>query len=92
MMKEKGEVFSIFQNFHKIVCTQFGAVVKVLRSDNRGEYIDSGLGAYFSSHDIIHQTSCTDTPQQNGVAKRKNRHLLDVARCILFQVKAPRPY
>ena len=44
MMKEKNEVFSIFQNFHKMVCTQFGAVVKILRFDNGGEYIDSKLG------------------------------------------------
>ena len=92
MMKEKRVVFSIFQNFHKMVCTQFGATVKILWSDNGGEYIDSGLGAYFSSHGIIHQTSCTDTPQQNGVAERKNRHLLDVARSLVFQVHAPCTY
>ena len=63
MMKDKNEVCSIFQNFHKMVGTQFGAVVQILRSDKGGEYIDSRLGAYLTSHGIIHQTSCTDTPQ-----------------------------
>ena len=56
MTKEKEEVFSIFQHFHKIACTQFWAVVKILRSDNGGEYIDSGLGAYFSSRGLFTKT------------------------------------
>ena len=38
-------------------------------------------------HDIIHQTTCSITPQQNGVAKRKNRHLLEVVRASLMAAK-----
>ncbi|GMP24505.1 hypothetical protein CsSME_00001753 [Camellia sinensis var. sinensis] len=71
-----------------MICTQFGATVKLFRSDNGGEYIDSGLGQYFSSHGIIHQTSCTNTPQQNGVAARKNRHLLEMAWCMCFSMSS----
>lgn len=89
LMKDKSEVFFVFQNFHKMVCTQFGAVVKILRSDNRGEYIDSGLVTYFATHGIIYQTSCTNTPQQNGIAERKNCHLLDVACCLSFEMQVP---
>ena len=66
--------------------------LKVLQSDQGGEYIDSGLTDYFTSHGIIHQTSCTDTPQQNGVAERKTRRLLDIARSLLFSVSAPKSY
>ena len=72
--------------------TQFGVVVKILRFENGGEYIDYGLADYFCSQGIIHQTSCTDTRQQNEVAERKNRHLLDVARSLLFSIIAPRTY
>ena len=92
MMKEKREVFSIFKAFHKMVSTQFGTSLKVLRSDQGGEYIDSGLDDYVCSNGIVHQTSCTDTPQQNGVAERKNRHLLDIARSLIFSVNAPKSY
>ena len=33
---------------------------------------------------IVHLSSCVDTPQQNGIAERKNRHLLEVARSLMF--------
>ena len=39
---------------------------------------------------IIHQSSCIDTPLQNGVAKQKNRHVLDVARSIMFTMNVPK--
>jgi hypothetical protein len=42
--------------------------------------------------DIIHQTSCAHTPQQNGVAERKNRHLLDVVRCLLIHMHVPKHF
>ena len=36
LMKEKNVVFSIFKNFHKMICTQFNTVVRIVRSDERG--------------------------------------------------------
>ena len=43
-------------------------------------------------HGILHESSCVDTPAQNGVAERKNRHLLEVARALLFQMSVPKPF
>ncbi|RVX14259.1 putative mitochondrial protein [Vitis vinifera] len=77
LMKTKDEVNLLFQNSHKMIETQYNAKVRVLRSDNGGEYHSSDLQKYLEGHGIIHQTTCSNTPQQNGVAEQKNRHLLE---------------
>lgn len=56
------------------------------------EYIDSDFQNYLNSHGILDQTSCVNTPAQNGVAERKNRHLLEVARYFLFAMNVPKGY
>ncbi|GKD42938.1 gag-pol polyprotein [Tanacetum coccineum] len=40
----------------------------------------------------IHQTSCTDTPQQNGVVERKHHHLVETTRSFLLSTQLPRVY
>jgi len=39
---------------------------------------------------IVHQSTCVNSPQQNGIAERKKRHLLEVARALLFSTKVPK--
>ncbi|KAK8951032.1 hypothetical protein KSP39_PZI004596 [Platanthera zijinensis] len=93
LLKQKSDVFPCFQNFHKMVSQQFGGTIRVLRSDNGGEYDDRGkFGAYLANHGILHQTTCVHTSTQNGVAERKNRHLLEVARCLLLAMHLPKSY
>ena len=71
LMKSKSEVNLLFQNFHKMVCSQYNAQAQVLRSDNGGEYLSFELKRYLEAHGTIHQTTCSDTPQHNGVAEQK---------------------
>lgn len=47
-------------------------------------------GFVFTEKRIVHQSSCTDTPQQNRVAERKNKHLLEVARSLMFSTLVPK--
>ncbi|RVW47408.1 Retrovirus-related Pol polyprotein from transposon RE1 [Vitis vinifera] len=61
-------------------------------SDNGGEYQSSDLQKYLEGYGIIHQTTCSNTPQQNGVAERKNWHLLEVVRASLIAAKTPISY
>ncbi|RVW58707.1 Retrovirus-related Pol polyprotein from transposon RE1 [Vitis vinifera] len=75
-----------------VIETQYNANVRVLRSDNGGEYQSSDLQKYMEGHGIIHQTTCSNTPQQNGVAERKNRRLLEVAHASLIAAKTPISY
>ena len=92
LMKSKSEVNFLFQNFHKMVCSQYNAQVQVLYSDNGGEYLSFELKRYLEAHGTIHQTTCFDTPQHNGVAERKNRHFLEVIRASLIEAHMPLSY
>ena len=71
-MKNRSELFSIFEQFYKEIKTQFGVSIRTLRSDNAREYLSQQFQTFMSNNGILHQTSCPRTPQQNGVAKRKN--------------------
>jgi len=44
---------------------------------------------FFGENDLIHQTSCPNTSQQNGVAERKNRKLLKITRAMIFDTQVP---
>ena len=41
---------------------------------------------------ILHQSSCVNTPSQNGVVEMKNKHLLETVRVLLFQMKVPKHF
>ena len=89
-LKSKSDVFGAFQAFRTLIQTQFNGVIRVLRSDNGGEYVSHEFQKFCQTHGIIHQTTCPQTPEQNGVSERKNRHLLEIARSLLFSAHMPK--
>ena len=91
-MKDKSEAYVIFKSFHQIINNVFQSSIHVLRLDNGREYFSNELNHYLTKHGIIHQSSCPYNPQQNGVAKRKNGHLFETARAILFTNSVPNVY
>ena len=91
-MKNRYELFSHFRAFSAEIHTQFHVCVQSLRSDNATEYVSEQLQSIIFQNDILHQTSCVDTPSQNGVAERKNRHFLETTRALLFQMQVPKHF
>ncbi|KAL0554130.1 hypothetical protein IC582_008044 [Cucumis melo] len=89
LITDKSEVPSIFQNFYHTIKTQFHIKIVILRSDNGREFQNHNLSKFLASKGIVHQTSCAYTPQQNGVAERKNRHLMEVARSLMLSTSLP---
>ena len=85
-MKNRAELCSIFQKFYVEILTQFNISIRVLRSDNAKEYFSTPFISFMSQHGILHQSPCAHTPQQNGVAERKNRHLIKTTRTLLFHL------
>ncbi|BFG42330.1 hypothetical protein CerSpe_286040 [Prunus speciosa] len=89
LLAHKSDVTTTVREFHAMITTQFQASIKVFRSDNGGEYVNGALAQFFKDKGIIHQTSTPFTPQQNGVAERKNRQLLEVARAYMLDKSVP---
>ena len=89
-MKEKSETGQIFKIFKYMIKTQFQSKIEILKSDNARDYFNSILGEFLAKDGIVPLSSCVDTPQQNRIAERKNRHLLEVARSLMFSMNAPK--
>ena len=88
-MKIRYKLFSHFSAFCAEIQTQFHVFVQTLRSDNAKEYLSEPFQSFMLQHEILHQTLCVDTPSQNGIAERKNRHLLEIVDALLFQMNVP---
>ena len=91
-MIEKSKVGPILQKFNTMIQNQFQPKIRVFWSENALEYFDTNQGNYLKSQGIVHQSSCVDTPQQNGVSEGKNRHLLEVARSIMFTMNVAKHF
>ncbi|KAJ0753121.1 putative RNA-directed DNA polymerase [Helianthus annuus] len=89
LMKNKDEVLYNIKGFFNMLKIQFSKHIKMFRSDNGTEFINKQMKEFCYNNGIIHQTSCVHTPQQNGIVERKHRHLLNVARALLFQAGFP---
>ncbi|GJX80998.1 ribonuclease H-like domain-containing protein [Tanacetum coccineum] len=80
MLKGKDEVFSNVFTFSNLIKNHFDKTIKVFRSDNVTEFVNNRFKNFCETNGVVHQTSCSFTPQQNEVAERKHRHLLNVLR------------
>jgi hypothetical protein len=68
---------------------QFNTTILTIRSDNGTEFKNYSLNEFLSDAGIKHHYSAAYTPQQNGVAERKKRTLMDAARTMLAEFKSP---
>ena len=82
-IKHKSNVFDLFKVFRAFVENQSGRKLKILISDNGGEYVKSEFIQYCKDVGIHMQHSIPYTPQQNGVAERKNGSLKEMAICMM---------
>ena len=89
-MSEKSKVKKIFKDFYNMIENQFQTKISILKTDNGTEYFNNCLGMFLTEKGIQHQSTCRDTPQQNGIAERKNCHLLEIARSITFSIHVPK--
>nr|GEU29866.1 hypothetical protein [Tanacetum cinerariifolium] len=85
----KDETPKVLINFLMLVQRGLQAQVRIVRTDKGTKILNQTLHAYFAVKGILHQTSVTHTPEQNGVVERRNRTLVEAARTMLSAVKVP---
>ena len=88
-LRMKSEFFSVFLSFQKMVECQLECKIKTFQSDGGGEFTSNQLRQHLASCGVKHQMSCPHTPQQNGLAERKHRHVTELGLALLFQSKVP---
>jgi hypothetical protein len=84
LLKSKGKVFEKFKQYKALVDNEIGHKIKVLRSDNGGEFVSKKFDTFLAECGIQRQTSAPYSPQQNVVAKRANRSIMECARKMIF--------
>ncbi|KAJ9556753.1 hypothetical protein OSB04_011367 [Centaurea solstitialis] len=89
LIHTKDEALNMFKTYKAEVENQLDKKIKILRSDRGGEYESHEFAEFCSSHGIVHQTTAPYTPQQNGVAERKNRTLKNMINSMLITSGAP---
>ena len=91
-LQKKSELFDHFKKFRLHVEKQSGNSIQVLHSDGGGEYTSKEFKDYCDEHGIHREVTFPYTPQHNGVAERKNRTILDMARSMLKTKKMPNSF
>lgn len=88
-LKTKNEAFNKFVEWKTLIENQTGNKIKRLRTDNGLEFCNQEFDNYCAKSGISRHRTCTYTPQQNGVAERMNRTIMDKVRCMLAESGMP---
>ncbi|KXJ68687.1 hypothetical protein RP20_CCG002152 [Aedes albopictus] len=92
LLRRKSEAAGRIKEYMRNVENLFGRQPKVIRSDGGGEYVNNELHRFFADQGIRAQYTTAYTPQQNGVAERKNRSLQEMATTMLLDAGLDKRY
>ena len=91
-LTEKSEAFTTFKNYKNLVEKETGAFICCLRTDRGGEFTSLEFNAFCKTNGISRQLTAAYTPQQNGVAERKNRTIMNMVRSMLSEKQVPKNF
>ena len=88
-MKEKSEVFEKFKEFKAMIENLSDKKIKTLRSNNGREYTSKEFEYFCKDAGIKRELTNPYNPQQNGVAERKNRAIMEVVKTMIYDQDIP---
>ncbi|GJY73494.1 putative ribonuclease H-like domain-containing protein [Tanacetum coccineum] len=91
-LRTKDETSGILKDFIRQIENQLNQKVKTIRCDNGTEFKNKDVIEFCGSKGIKREYSNARTPQQNGVAERKNRTLIEAARTMLADSFLPNTF
>lgn len=92
LLSQKSEAQDKLEEYVALVENKFGRKMQILRPDRGGEYLNKQTEIFLKRRGIKHETTAGYFPQQNGVAERKNRSLVEMAKCMLLDAKIDNKY
>lgn len=92
LMESKDQTSACIKDYIEMAKTQFSRKLKIIRSDRGGEFVNKHLQNYLRSKGIRMQLTAAYSPQQNGVAERKNRYFMEMSRCVVIDANLEKKY
>jgi transposase InsO family protein len=89
MIEKKSDVFTKFKKFKLQVEKESECSIKKLRTDGGGEYVSNEFAKFCEQEGIVHEVIAPYTPQHNGIAERKSRSIMNMARSMLKGKEMP---
>jgi len=88
-LKSKAEVLGTMEEVFNLIETQTERKVKCLQTDNGREYLNEASEDFLKRRGISRRLTVAYNPEQNGIAERRNRTVVEMARCLLIQSGLP---
>ena len=92
VINRKSDVFKRFCEWKLEVEKSLGRSVKIFCTDNGGEFTSGKLENYLKKEGIKHELTIPKCPEQNGVAERFNRTLVEMVRSMLADSELPKSF
>ncbi|GJZ09562.1 retrovirus-related pol polyprotein from transposon TNT 1-94 [Tanacetum coccineum] len=91
-LKTKTGFYSVLPIFINLAQTQCSRKIKTFQSDGGTEFVNQTVRKILEDNGTFHRFSCLYTPQQNGRAERKHRHIVETGLAMLFNAHVPACY
>ena len=82
-------MFGKFKEFKALIKNHSKTRIKTLRSDNGGEYTSKEFESFYKEAGIKRELTTPYNPQQNGVAKRRNRIIMEAMKTMIHDQDLP---